>query len=84
MSNWLLNAQYDDNPIITPTDTKPGRQECGCCVVFATRREAKELELSLLRSRQRRIQEELAGCENHIVSVMRELGIDNNSDNRRV
>lgn len=86
--NWILEStSYLGYPVVKSVDENQadlGPQKCGCCVVFATRKEAKELELSLLRTTQANIQAELAECENRIVTVMRELGVVNNSDNRRV
>jgi hypothetical protein len=68
---------YDGPPQFTEFDSgsfiELGRMKCKCCVLFATRRSAKNYELSLLRIIQKNILTELADCENRIVTVMREL-----------
>ena len=84
--NWLLEVR-DPEPVVLPIDESQadvGPQKCGCCFVYATRKEAKTHELSVLRGWQHHIQAELADCENRIVTVMRELGITNSNDSRRV
>jgi hypothetical protein len=83
---WLVQTVHDvpRTFLVDYTGQENGFQDCGCCYVADNRQDAKEHELILLRGWQANIQAELADCENRIVAVMRELGVVNNSDNRRV
>jgi hypothetical protein len=76
MTNWIVIDRLDDPPSIYATAEQPvGPLPCGCCVVFATRKEAVTFALRSQRGLQQRILHDLAECENVIVSYMQELNI---------
>ena len=71
---YMVTDRFDETPgIYLDEGNGLGRQSCGCCYVFATRREAVVHALSLMRKVQKNILAELATCENIIVSYEREL-----------
>lgn len=80
--NYEVMDNFDSAPTVVPTVKEVGVQPCKCCVVFATREEAKRHELKMLRDIQKNILAELAFVENHIVTVMRELNITVEEENR--